>query len=60
MCLHYDNGIELKPLLRAGKSDDEIRERIVEAVKKKPEAHSFSEKGIKEKEDQRKMVQIGG
>lgn len=60
MCLHYDNGIELKPLLRAGKSDDEIRECIVEAVKKKPEAHAFSEKLMKEKEDQRKMVQIGG
>lgn len=60
LCLHYDNGVELKPLLREGRSDDEIRERIAEAVKKKPEAHAFSEKQIKEKEDQRKMVQIGG
>ncbi|MDE7206959.1 MAG: GTP 3',8-cyclase MoaA [Lachnospiraceae bacterium] len=60
LCLHYDNGIELKPLLREGRSDDEIRECIVEAVKKKPEAHAFSEKQVAEKEDQRKMVQIGG
>lgn len=60
LCLHYDNGIELKPLLREGRSDDEIRECIAEAVKKKPETHAFSEKQIKEKEDQRKMVQIGG
>ena len=32
----------------------------MEAVKKKPEAHAFLEKLMKEKEDQRKMVQIGG
>ena len=60
LCLHYDNGVELKPLLREGRSDDEIRECIVEAVKQKPKAHAFSENQIEEKEDQRKMVQIGG
>lgn len=60
LCLHYENGIELKPLLRSGKSDEEIRECIVEAVKRKPKAHAFSEDLPDEKEDQRKMVQIGG
>lgn len=52
--------MELKPLLREGRSDDEIRDCIVEAVKQKPRAHAFSENQIAEKEDQRKMVQIGG
>jgi len=60
LCLHYESGIELKPLLRAGRSDEEIRECIVEAVKRKPRAHAFSEDLPNEKEDQRKMVQIGG
>ena len=65
LCLHYDDGIELKPLLRNGKSDGEIREHIAAAVKNKPKAHSFSDNGIgggavNGNEDKRKMVQIGG
>lgn len=62
LCLHYDCGIALKPLLRQGKSDEEIRERIAAAVKTKPGEHAFSESTAdgKENEDQRKMVQIGG
>lgn len=64
LCLHYDDGVDLKPLLRSGKSDEEIRERIAEAVKNKPKAHSFSDNEISDaanrNEDNRKMVQIGG
>ncbi len=65
LCLHYDKGLELKPLLRGGASDEEIRERILAAVREKPSEHHFREKaaggtpadGV---EEQRKMVQIGG
>ncbi len=60
LCLHYDNGLALKPLLRQGAEDDEIRERIAAAVKEKPRAHSFSDKKAQEHEEKRKMVQIGG
>ena len=60
LCLHYDNGLALKPLLRQGAEDDEIRERIAAAVKEKPRAHSFSDKTAQEHEEKRKMVQIGG
>ena len=70
LCLHYDTGIELKPLLRGGAADEQIRREIEAAVYKKPRAHSFLEQGTKEpgeegtaageKADQRKMVQIGG
>lgn len=61
LCLHYDDGIELKPLLRTGMSDEEITERIIAAVQRKPRAHAFSEDGTGTgKEDPRKMVQIGG
>lgn len=60
LCLHYDNGLALKPLLRGGAGDDEIRERIVQAVREKPRAHSFSDRTAQEHEEKRKMVQIGG
>lgn len=64
LCLHYDDGVDLKPLLRSGKSDEEIRERIEKAIKNKPKAHSFSDNSIggvvSGNEDKRKMVQIGG
>ncbi len=59
LCLHYNDGIELKPLLRGGKSDEEIRERILAAVRRKPQAHAFS-KHDGSNADKRKMVQIGG
>ncbi len=65
LCLHYDKGLELKPLLRGGASDEEIRERILAAVREKPSEHHFREKAAggylaDGAEDQRKMVQIGG
>ena len=62
LCLHYDRGIELKPLLRGGKTDAEIRDAIVNAVREKPKAHDF-EHELKEHAadaDSRRMVQIGG
>lgn len=60
LCLHYDNGLALKPLLRGGAGDDEIRERIASAVKEKPRGHSFSDAAMQGHEEKRKMVQIGG
>lgn len=63
LCLHYDTGIELKPLLRGGYSDEEIRAAIMEAVNKKPKAHNFAQEITEtavENSDSRRMVQIGG
>ena len=65
LCLHYDKGLELKPLLRGGASEEEIRERILAAVREKPSEHHFREKAVYGEaadgaEEQRKMVQIGG
>lgn len=63
LCLHYNAGIELKPLLRSGITDAELRETILRAVEQKPKAHDF-EHVVKEEavqvSDSRKMVQIGG
>ncbi len=65
LCLHYDRGLELKPLLRGGASDEKIRERILEALQEKPAEHHFRVQAAdraetNEDEEQRKMVQIGG
>lgn len=60
LCLHYNSGIALKPLLRSGLSDEQIREKIVEAVRQKPKAHDFAHTEQLAASDSRKMVQIGG
>lgn len=65
LCLHYDRGLELKPLLRSGASDEEIGRQIINALKEKPSEHHFRERTEGEElpdgvEEQRKMVQIGG
>lgn len=65
LCLHYDRGLELKPLLRSGASDEEIGRQIIKALKEKPSEHHFRERaadgGLTDgAEEQRKMVQIGG
>ena len=63
LCLHYDTGIELKPLLRGGYSDEEIQTAILEAVNQKPKAHKFAQETAEntvENSDSRRMVQIGG
>lgn len=58
LCLHFDKGIELKPLLRSGMSDEKIQSEIVKAMKEKPKAHDFTNQAAPS--DERKMVQIGG
>lgn len=60
LCLHYNSGIELKPMLREGAGDEEIRKAIYQAVMNKPMAHDFEEIRKTEEKDSRKMVQIGG
>lgn len=65
LCLHYDKGLELKPLLRSGALDEEIGRQIINAMKEKPSEHHFRESAAGEEladgvEEQRKMVQIGG
>ncbi|MGN0512632.1 MAG: GTP 3',8-cyclase MoaA [Lachnospiraceae bacterium] len=57
LCLYHKDGIDLKTLLRTGKSDDEIKDAINAALKDKPKEHDF---GNPVKLDKRKMSQIGG
>ncbi len=60
LCLHYDKGLELKPLLRSKVSDEEIKNEIMKAVSEKPKSHNFTNAAGLEDLDKRKMVQIGG
>lgn len=44
LCLGQNDKVELRPLLRAGISDEELKQTIVDAVLKKPERHEFDQK----------------
>ncbi len=44
LCLGQDHSYPLRPLLRAGVSDGELENAIVEALALKPERHEFREK----------------
>jgi len=59
LCLHYNKGIALKPLLRNGISRDRLKKIMGDAIYNKPEHHGFNGDNT-ENQDMRKMVQIGG
>jgi len=44
LCLGQDDKFELRPLLRAGISDEELQAAIQHAITLKPERHEFNEK----------------
>lgn len=55
-CLFYDNGINLKHLIRSGCSDEEIMQQINLALQNKPQHHEMSSFHP----EHRGMSQIGG
>ena len=44
LCLGQDDKVELRPLLRDGISDEELKKVLVDAIALKPERHEFTEK----------------
>lgn len=44
MCLGQEDKMELRPLLRAGISDAELKQKIIQAIALKPEKHEFNDK----------------
>ena len=44
LCLGQDDKVELRPLLRNGISDDELKKALIDAIGLKPERHEFTEK----------------
>lgn len=43
LCLGQDHRVELRPLLRAGADDAELRSAVAAAIARKPERHTFTE-----------------
>jgi cyclic pyranopterin phosphate synthase len=43
-CLGQEHNFELRPLLRSGISDDELKEALITAINLKPKQHDFKEK----------------
>ena len=44
LCLGQDDKVELRPLLRNGISDDELKNVLIDAIRQKPEKHEFKDK----------------
>ena len=57
-CLHFDYGVDLKSMLRAGIKDDDLRKVIYENIYDKPEKHLFLQKS--DHKELKFMNQIGG
>ncbi|MCQ2454223.1 MAG: radical SAM protein [Clostridia bacterium] len=58
LCLNHSAGLDLRALLRSGASDEEIADKMRDAILHKPVHHGFSE--AVEDREQRRMNQIGG
>ena len=43
LCLGQDDKLELRPLLRAGITDEELKREIRASMARKPERHEFRE-----------------
>lgn len=59
-CLQYDCGVELKPAMAEGCTDEELERLIERALKEKPVGHNFSSLSSFTGRDSRGMSQIGG
>ncbi|MDY3747205.1 MAG: GTP 3',8-cyclase MoaA [Lachnospiraceae bacterium] len=61
-CLQYNEGSDLKALLRSGKDDEEIQRCIRDTIFHKPEGHHFGQTFDAQcsKTEEHKMFQIGG
>ena len=60
LCLYYENGIDLKKLLRNGASEEEVLEAMRKTIYKKPTEHQFHLMAKEGSEELKKMSQIGG
>lgn len=60
LCLHWSNGLNLKEFLRNGSSDEEIKEKILQAINDKPDKHNMEKKEEDKNFDKRYMNRIGG
>lgn len=60
LCLYYQNGIDLRSMLRAGHPDSSILAAMEQAILQKPAEHQFHLAALEGPAEQRRMSQIGG
>lgn len=60
LCLYYQNGINLREMLRSDKTDEEILVAMKNAIDKKPTEHQFHLTALEGEAELRRMSQIGG
>lgn len=60
LCLYYENGIDLKKLLRSETSSEEVLKAMERTIYKKPTEHQFHLIAKEGTEELKKMSQIGG
>lgn len=58
-CLQYDVGVNLREIIRGGKSDKELEAAILQALENKPGEHHFEKEFVADSET-KSMFQIGG
>lgn len=58
-CLQFQNGVDLREILRSGGSDEALTETIAQVIRNKPVSHNFYETET-EMDEVRGMSQIGG
>jgi len=59
LCLHFDHGLALLPLLHGDSDDAELQRRIIAAIEMKPLSHCFGEQAAGHTE-KHTMNSIGG
>ena len=59
-CLQYTAGRDLREIIRAGGTDEELKALILDALAEKPEGHAFLEKAPEDATEKLCMSQIGG
>ena len=60
LCLYYENGLDLKKILRSGVSSEELLEAMKSIIYKKPAEHQFHLTAKEGTEELKNMSQIGG
>ncbi len=57
-CLMSERGVDVRPLLRSGAGDEELRERVLQAIRAKPAGHHMGE--VQRGPEAPPMSRIGG
>lgn len=60
LCLYYNNGINIKEMIRNQLEDEQIMAVMQDAIFHKPAEHQFYHTALEGTEEARKMSQIGG